>query len=74
MVENFKECIIYDKGYGAGYKWIYDLYVKFHYLDGSGSWLKGKLFFKCTVITYSVYISFLWWHDAHVICLCPLRA
>jgi len=23
---------------------IYDLYVKFHYLDGSGSWLKGKLF------------------------------
>ena len=53
---------------------IYDLYVKFHYLDGSGSWLKGKLFFSCTVITYSEYLSFLWWPDAHVICLCALRA
>ena len=27
MVENFKECVMYDKGYGAGYKYVYLWFV-----------------------------------------------
>ena len=48
---------MYVKGCDVGYKWVYDLYAKSHYLDDSGSCLKSKLFFSgCTVITYFVYL------------------